>query len=124
MSTLTINTTIMNDNVLLLSPSTNHTIGTLNILNASVPDDSTDLVFAFNIDVSELQHLTMVSTHTMTVETNNPSSPQETFVLSPGVAVAFNVGDTAMFAGDVISIYCTTASVGAEATLQIVSGET
>lgn len=92
-------------------------------IEESVADATTNANYLLAIDVSGLQAFGMVSTQALSVFTNAPSTgaPQETFTLVANVPVIFQDGDTAIFAGDITSIYVTNAS-GASADLTIIAG--
>ncbi len=124
MPTLTVQTVVKLDQVSQLNITLTHSIGESRAVNVSVPDNSTDLLVPFSIDVSELQHITLISDYDITIETNDGTTPQDTINLLAGAPILFNVGDTALFAGDVTALYCTTSAIGATATLQIVAGLT
>ncbi len=90
----------------------------------AIADSTTNREILLAIDVSSLLVFYMISDVVMSVYTNEAStgSPQETFSLIAGKPVIFRTGDTAIFAGDVTSVFVTTGSVGA-GTLKIISGE-
>ncbi len=104
-----------------IQQSTNHTCDQVNKLVESIPDATTDKEFQFAIDVSQLQVFSIVADQVLTIETNSGSSPQETIVLVANKPVVFETGDSALFAGDVTSLFITNAS-GSAAALKVISG--
>ena len=87
----------------------------------TIADGQTDVEIDFGIDVSELQVFAMQSTVDMTVKTNSSSSPQETFNITANKPVFWIVGEAAIFAGDVSSLFVTNAS-GNSGNLEILTG--
>lgn len=93
----------------------------LKIEGEEIPDSTTDLEFLFAIDISAMQVFFMQSDQILTVETNSGGTPQETFSLVAFTPVIWRVGDTAIFAGDVTSLFVTNAS-GNAAVLDVMVG--
>lgn len=106
-----------------LSASVDHSCDVVAKMSESVVDATTDAEYLISLDVSKLQVFSMLSTQDMTVKTNSSGSPQETFTLTAGAPVVWQVGDAAIFAGDVTALYLTNAS-GATATFTLISGST
>lgn len=94
-------------------------------LDESIADSSTDLLVAFTLDVSALKSFFMVSDQAITVETNNGTTPDDTFTLAANVPIVWDVNSGAAnpFASavDVTALYVTNSS-GSAATLQIRCG--
>lgn len=89
-----------------------HSGGVQVLLDEDIAASTTDAEFLFAIDISKLEVFAMMSTVDMTIETNSPSAAQETFALLAGQPVIFEVGQTAIFAGDVTAVYVTSATAG------------
>lgn len=90
-------------------------------ITETIADATTDANYLLAIDVSGLQAFSMVSTQAITVKTNSSGAPQETFTMAANDPVIFQVGDAAIFAGDVTSIFITNAS-GAAADFTLIAG--
>ena len=120
---MTVQTVVKEGGTVLVNNTVTHTIESSIKFAETVVDSATNTPFLIAIDVSALKHFTMVSDYAVTVYTNEAStgSPQESFTLAAGVPVVWNSGDTAIFAGDVDSIFVTNAS-GDDATLTIIVG--
>lgn len=85
-----------------------------------VPNPSTNLAVDFEVDVSQLKGLYIVSNKALTLKTNSSSSPQETISLAADKPLTWvsGLGNTLPFAGDVTSLFVSNAS-GAAAVLSI-----
>ena len=120
---MTVQTVVKEGSTVLVNNTVSHTIESSIRFAETIPDVTTNTPFLIAIDVSSLKHFTMVTNHAVSVFTNEASTgtPQETFTLAAGVPVVWNSGDTAIFAGDVDSIFVTNAS-GDDATLTIIVG--
>ena len=121
MATITSQTIVREGNATLLNNTVTHTVQTTVNMNETVVDGSTDLEFLLAIDVSSMKHFTLMADQALTVETNDGTTPQETFTLAANVPVIWNDGDTAILAGDITALYATNAS-GTDATLTVVVG--
>lgn len=88
----------------------------------TIADSTTDAQIDFEVDISELRAFGMVASVAMTVKTNSAGSPQETFTLAAGKPVFWVVGETAIFAGDVTSVFVTNAS-GDDGQLKLLAAE-
>jgi hypothetical protein len=86
-----------------------------------VPDASTDLEFPIAIDVSAMKTFSILSDQDVTVETNNGTTPQETLSLLAGKSIDWQEGETALFAGDITSMFITNSS-GSAATIKLIVG--
>ena len=113
--------TLKEGSVTLDSTTSSKTVQGHNKINETVADGETDWQVAFSIDVSSLKIFYMVSDQAITVETNDGSSPQETFSLAANVPVVWQEGETAIFSGDVTDLFITNSS-GSAATLKVHSG--
>ena len=74
-----------------------------------------------SLDISTLKVLAMVSDQDITVETNDGTTPDDSFSLTAGVPVTFKEGDGAIFTADVTSLYLTNSS-GSNATFTLLAG--
>ena len=95
-----------------ISSTTTHSGDVGVLLDESISASTTDAEYLIAIDVSRLLLCAIESTVDMTLETNDSSSPQETISLTANKPVIFEDGDTALFSGDVDSIYVTSVDAG------------
>lgn len=89
-------------------------------INETIADSSTDAEVAFTLDVSQCKSFFMVSDRTVTVETNDGSTPPDTIVLTAGEPYYWCDGMQSAFklATDVTALFVTNSS-GGDATLVI-----
>lgn len=89
-------------------------------LNLTIPADSTDLLVALQLDVSQLQLFYMVSDKDVTFKTNSDSVPDETINLVAGRPYVWAFGDYAanLLETDITAIYLTRGS-GDDAQFQL-----
>lgn len=89
-------------------------------LSESIPDSSTDLLVAFTLDYSQCKTFVMWADQDITVETNNGSTPDDTFSLTAGIPVAWSAGQAATcpITTDITALYVTNSS-GSAANLNI-----
>lgn len=114
---LTIQRRVTNSALSFVANST-HTGDSQVVMDETVPDSTTDKEYVLGIDVSQLQVIAILASEDMTIKTNDSGSPQETISLTADDPVIFETGDTALFAGDVTSIFVSNAS-GSSGTLKI-----
>lgn len=90
-------------------------------IDEEIADGQTDYQIAFDLDVSEIQGLAIVSDQDVTVETNDGTSPGDTINLVAGVPQVYSgspsFGDNP-FSVDTTDLYVTNAS-GEAARLQV-----
>ena len=103
-----------------ISNTDSYTTDQVSKIQESVATGTADQEISLAIDISKLKAFSMQASQAMTVKTNSSGSPQETFTLSAGTPVVFVDGDTAIFAGDVSSLFITNAS-GSLATFNLVA---
>lgn len=103
-----------------ISNTDSYTTDQVSKIQESVPTGTADQEISLAIDISKLKAFSMQASQAMTVKTNSSGSPQETFTLAAGTPVVFVDGDTAIFAGDVTSLFITNAS-GSLATFNLVA---
>jgi len=106
-----------------ITNSNSYVVETSYKMQEVVPDATTNKQLFFAIDISALKVFSMQSTQDMTVYTNDAGTgtPQETFVLLADQPIIFETGiDSAIFAGDVTSIYVTNAS-GTDGSLNVIA---
>ena len=88
----------------------------------TIPDPSTDLNVAFAAVRAKLKSFYMVADQAVTVETNDGTTPDNTFSLSAGVPVIWypniGIGINTFLAADITSLKLTNAS-GEDAALKI-----
>jgi hypothetical protein len=91
-------------------------------ISEPIPAESTNLLVACAIDVSQLKGLYLISNLDLVVKTNSSGSPANTFTLYAGVPYMWMEGDSAIrdTAGnavtvDITAIYVTNAHETAEA---------
>lgn len=101
------------------SPTT-YTADAQESLNLTVPADSTDLLVALQLDVSQIRAIYFVSDKTLTLKTNSDSAPDETINLVAGVPYMWAFGDylVNLLATDITAIYLTRGS-GDDAQFQL-----
>jgi hypothetical protein len=104
------------------SNSTTHACSTVVKLNETIATGVTDQEHVIGIDISALQVFYMVSDYAVTVQTNDGTTPDDTFTLVADQPVVFETGGTNPFSADVTKIYVTNAS-GSTATLKIIAGQ-
>lgn len=96
-------------------------------LDVDVADSETDFEIAFQLDVSQIQSIYIVSDQDVTLETNNGSSPAETINLLAGVPYVWATGDylANLLATDITALFVTNASgSAARFQLEVVSDPT
>lgn len=103
-----------------ISNTDSYTTDQVSKIQESVPTGTADQEISLAIDISKLKAFSMQASQAMTVKTNSSGSPQETFTLAAGTPVVFVDGNTAIFAGDVTSLFITNAS-GSLATFNLVA---
>ena len=106
-----------------ITNSNSYVVETSYKMQEVVPDATTNKQLFFAIDINALKVFSMQSTQDMTVYTNDAGTgtPQETFVLLADQPIIFETGiDSAIFAGDVTSIYVTNAS-GTDGSLNVIA---
>ena len=103
-----------------ISNTDSYTTDQVSKIQESVATGTTNQEISLAIDISKLKAFSMQSSQAMTVKTNSSGSPQETFTLAAGTPVVFVDGDTAIFAGDVTSLFITNAS-GSLATFNLLA---
>lgn len=89
--------------------------------DVTVPENSTDLLVNFTLDVSELKALYIVSDKAMTIQVNSGSSPSVTLTLVANEPLVWWTGSShanPFSSTDVTALYLTTGAVG-EAILKI-----
>ena len=123
MASITVRSLIKYNGQSVIDNTVTHTVQNVTILDEDIADPSTNLEIALAIDVSALKHFSMTADQTLTVYTNaaGTGAPQETFTLTAGLPIIWNEGDTAIFAGDVTSIFVTNAS-GSATVLNLIVG--
>lgn len=89
-------------------------------LSESIPDSSTDLQVAFDLDVSTVKSFYMASDQDVTVETNSGSTPDDTINLVANVPYIWHDQSYHNFllGTDVTDLFVTNSS-GSAATLQV-----
>jgi hypothetical protein len=103
-----------------LSKSESVSAGAESSVSESVADASTDLLIAFELDVSQAKVIFILSTTALTLETNSGSTPTDTITLAANVPLLWttNDGSANPFSGDITALYATNSS-GSAATLDI-----
>lgn len=87
----------------------------------TVAGDATDKQIAFDLDISALVAIVLVSDQDLTIETNDGTTPDDTINLSGGVPRMYASSPafgTNPFSADITDIYASN-NTGEEATLQI-----
>jgi len=106
----------------LISKSVTVTADAESNLDVAVPDSSTDLEVAYELDVSVLKSFYLVSDQDVTIETNDGTTPSDVFTLVAGEPLVWWTGSPLPnpFASeaDVAALFVTNAS-GATANLQL-----
>lgn len=90
-------------------------------IEETVADGTTDQQVAFDLDISTIQGIIIVSDQDVTIETNDGTTPDDTLDLTAGVPVQFAASPSFgsnPFSADTTDLYLTNGS-GAEATVQI-----
>lgn len=90
-------------------------------VDEDIADSTTDQEITFNLDISALKAITMVADQDVTVETNNGSTPGDTFNLKADQPLMWNSGDSYFsnpFSTDVTALFVTNAS-GSSANLRV-----
>lgn len=96
-------------------------------ISASIPQNSTDLEIALNIDVSEVEFFLIVADVAMTIQTNDGTTPDNTLTLVADQPYIWSAGMLHAFAltVDVTSIFVTTGAVGTGSlTIQVLQDPT
>jgi len=90
--------------------------------SVSIADSTTDGVIDLTLDVSDLVFFLLVANGTITIETNDGTTPDDTFALTSGVPVLWYAGCGSaigdIFSADITALYATNAS-GAAVTVDI-----
>ena len=102
--------------------SDNQSAGERHDISESVPDSSTDLAITWSADVSEVKSLMILSDQALTLETNDGTTPTDTFTLVANEPIIWTAGapgsPSCPLTADVTALYATNAS-GSAATLTI-----
>lgn len=101
-----------------ISESSSVSSGQQATVDETIAADTVERELVFAVDVSALQFVALQASAAMTIETNDAAAPQETIELAAGKTVLWEVGDAALFAGDVTSIFVTSLAGG---TLKVVA---
>lgn len=90
-------------------------------LSESIPDSSTDLQVTFELDVSQVKALFIMSDQNITIETNNGTTPDDTLNLVANEPVVWYTGSllTNPIGTDITTDIFVTNSSGSTATLTI-----
>ena len=90
-------------------------------LDVSIPDSSSDMFIAWNIDVSQIQAIIILSDYEITIKTNSSSTPDDTLVLPAGEPYLWTPDslDTCLLTTDVTTGLYVSNSSGSAARLQI-----
>ena len=89
-----------------------------------VPSSASDSPYSLFVESTNLKSFVMVATENLTVDTNDGTTPDETFYLTANEPYVWLYGDgTAPIGGDVDTIYLTNSS-GSDATFQLLAGWT
>jgi len=77
-----------------------------------IPDSTSDQLITIAIDFSELEALYLFSDQDVTIETNDGTTPDDTFSLVAGVPIAWNTdcGHDNPLTADVTAMYITNAT--------------
>ena len=77
-----------------------------------IPDSTTDQLVNMTIDISQLKSIYISTDNTVTLETNNATTPIDTLTITPDQPVDWQVGDVHSnpFSADVTAIYLTNNS--------------
>ncbi len=80
-----------------------------NNLSTVVPPHTTNFLSSFNITLSALRSMCMISDESLTVKTNSSSAPQETISLVAGKPLTWDTDESypEPFAGNVTALYLT-----------------
>lgn len=89
-------------------------------VSVSVPDSSTDFEVTLAIDVSEIKSIIIASDQDITVETNDGTTPDDTFTIEANNPLIWNVDSPAAtpFSADITALFVTNSS-GAAATFNV-----
>lgn len=109
-----------------LNAAFNVTGGAESNIDEAIPDSSVDLTVVFNLDVSEVKVLFILSDQDISIETNDGVAPDNTFDLAANVPFlwtsedgpALTDTDGVAVTSDITSLHVTN-SAGVSATLQI-----
>lgn len=124
--THTITQKLEEDGINLIEKSVSVSGGRKQEIDVNIPDSTTDDEVAFTADVSLMQAIYMVSDQDVTIETNDGSSPDDTYSLTANVPIAWYTGSglTNPVTTDITTnIFITNAS-GSTARVRIWSLET
>lgn len=104
-----------------VSVNINYTVDHVQNVIVTIPPATTDFEILIAIDVSKLRVLLMKTDVNITVETNNGTTPDNTFALTSLAPAFFKNGDAAILSADVTALYVTNA--GADAALfELIAG--
>ena len=96
--------------------------GAENNISESIATGTTDGLVAYELDVSQIQTFYMVSDFAITVETNDGSTPDDTFNLTQNAPIIYysgmGIAISDIFSADITALYVTNSS-GNTATLEI-----
>lgn len=117
-------TTAVVDGDTSFSTSTTTTVTTVVTMEETVGPSVTDQAHVVGIDISELDVFYMVADGALTVQTNDGTTPADTFTLVANQPVIFLNGGTNPFSADVTALYLTNASSTATVTFKLYAGQT
>lgn len=86
----------------------------------TLADSTTDEDFELTVDTSKLKSVYMKSDQTVTIETNNATSPTDTITLTANQPLSWTVGEAnPLFSADVTTGFFVTNSSGSTANISI-----
>ena len=88
--------------------------GELTKYSEAIPENSTDLLVAATIDISQLKAVFIMVDQDMILETNDGSTPDDTFTLKANVPLIWSVDDPLPnpFSEDITALYLTNTTAG------------
>lgn len=98
---------------LSISASSEQTAGQFVEVNESIPDASTDLEVALELDVTQMKLLLISADGAITIETNSGSTPADTILVdtsNPKIWFDGQLGVSNPFTTDVTALFVTNAS--------------
>lgn len=100
------------------SASLSYTVDNVQKLSVEVATGQTDYEIIVGIDISKLKLFMLSADGTCTIQTNDGTTPDDTFALTSTTPVLWKNGDTAVLTADVTAIYVTNSS-GAAVTVEL-----
>lgn len=104
-----------------VSSTVDHVCDVVTKLSEVIPDATVDEQFGISLTVADARAVILHSNQQVTIKTNDSIAPQETLNLLANAPIVWELGDAALFAGNVTSLFISNSS-GFPATVKAIFG--